>query len=237
MLQDGSPRDAAYGDSSPLFDGGKSDWIFSITTISTPHLGASLVDLVFDVDIDRPLQMFVVGLSSFLNLFGSWGSDLYDLKMEQWGIEQRKIDESLLEYATKAYNLGIFDQHWHDMALYDLSLEGSEEFNEWATLNGNIYYFSYASSDSRESWTFSWSSFSWKRIHVPNTLTMTTFMQMLSYMAGSRFTADDCGLGDTWLENDGAANTISTIGPASSTDPVVPFDGQVRPNVWNYMGT
>ncbi|MCL1953056.1 MAG: hypothetical protein FWF60_09550, partial [Oscillospiraceae bacterium] len=63
LLQNGAPEELTYSGqalASPLFTGGKGDWVFSLTCLAAPHNGTSLLT-IFDVN---PL---LSGLASILS--------------------------------------------------------------------------------------------------------------------------------------------------------------------------
>jgi len=86
LLQDGCANEQAAAreageEVSPLFAGGKSDWVFSITTIASPHNGVSLLSL-FDINptmvaiaealpqaqIDQTMQALGINIPGITNL-------------------------------------------------------------------------------------------------------------------------------------------------------------------------
>lgn len=233
LLSDGSAEERQGNEFGSLFEGQKEDWIFSITTFATPHLGSTLVDSIFHSEMDFFLQRMIVRMGSILNMIGEQGSDLYDLKFDHWGIGRRRGGESMSNYIRRVSNSPMFNESQRDTVAYDLSLKGLREFNEWAKLDPSIYYFNYGTTRSRPS--CSWNKFPCSRIHVPVLYSMSPVLQPLSYILGSRHTIE-LGLDEDWLQNDGAVNTISTLGPQTVHDHSVIFNGTVQPNVWNHMG-
>jgi triacylglycerol esterase/lipase EstA (alpha/beta hydrolase family) len=125
LLQNGSPeeRDAAArggGSVSPLFEGGKGDWIFSLTCLAAPHNGVSLLALV-----DANSIMTLVG-----RLLGNV-----------------EIDQILASAGVtmSGHSLGEILQaaKTEDTAYYDLTLDGAKLVNQTARLCPETYYFSY----------------------------------------------------------------------------------------------
>ena len=123
LLQNGSAteREAGNGDVSPLFAGGKGDWIFSLTCLASPHNGTSLLALA---DINPLLS----GVASFLT-------------------SNKQLDEALaaagVALGGKSFGEILRAAKTQDTAYYDLTLEGAEQANRLCALNPATYYFSY----------------------------------------------------------------------------------------------
>ena len=123
LLQNGSEAEcaAAKGDISPLFEGGKGDWIFSLTTLAAPHNGTTLLK-VADVN---------PGISWVANLLGS----------------NKQLDEALaaagVAMGGKSFGEILRGAKTQDTAYYDLTLEGAEQVNRLCPLNPSTYYFSF----------------------------------------------------------------------------------------------
>jgi len=123
LLHNGAPEEqfASGDDVSPLFAGGKGDWVFSLTCVAAPHNGVSLLTLV-DVN---PL---LAGLAS---LFGGANFEgiLSGLGFTWGGI-------GLGDVLRMAKTM--------DTAYYDLSLTGAQAVNQITrSLCPSVYLFSY----------------------------------------------------------------------------------------------
>jgi len=126
LLQNGSEAEQYISkkgqlELSPLFEGGKGDWIFSLTTLASPHNGVSLLSMV---DINP-------GISWVANLLGS----------NEW------LDEALhaagVAMGGKSFGEILRAAKTQDTAYYDLTLEGAQAVTRLAPLHSETYYFSY----------------------------------------------------------------------------------------------
>jgi triacylglycerol lipase len=125
LLQNGSAaeRDAATregGALSPLFAGGKGDWLFSLTCLAAPHNGVSLLTMA-EVN-----PLIALG-AAFL--------------------DNAQIDEALasIGFTVGGRSLGDILQSakTQDNAYYDLTIDGAKLVGQMTDLHPNTYYFSY----------------------------------------------------------------------------------------------
>jgi triacylglycerol lipase len=115
-----------------------------------------------------------------------------------------------------------------------VSLEGARELNTVAVANENIFYFSFATSNTHLD-TLSGH-------HVPNK-DMGLILRPNARAMGKKidYWADSKGTDSTWFENDGIVNTISMIGPTTGLkgpDPITVYQGNkvFISGSWYYMG-
>jgi len=133
---------AASGDNlSPLFAGGHTDSIYSISTLAAPHNGSVISDTYIDS------KAIMTDIAFLANLNGTAGSDL-DLSLDQFGLScdpatGKKASISLA--GIRAFANGT------DNCGYDLSLNGAAELNQKIKTVSNIYYFSYSACVTKES--------------------------------------------------------------------------------------
>ena len=126
LLNDGSAAERNIaakegGELSPLFMGGKGDWIFSLTCLASPHNGTSLLDMA---DIN-PL------ISSIAGFIG--GNAQIDKALSSVGVNfGGKSLGDILEAAKT-----------QDTAYFDLTRDGAAQVSTLSALNPNTYYFSY----------------------------------------------------------------------------------------------
>ena len=144
FLAEGNADEQAYmaahpelGEISPLFTGGKADWVYSLTTLAAPSNGSSMeeafsniLDLVSDV---------VSAAGTALSLTSFKG--VYDFQLEHFGIYS-KSGESLASAMNRVFNKSSFISH-NDNALVDLSVDKAIDINKDINMQNNIYYFSY----------------------------------------------------------------------------------------------
>ena len=143
LLVDGSAEEQAYmkahpeeGAISPLFLGGKGDWIYSLTALAAPSNGTTFIEANhgftdFMEDLTRELGR-IIGLTPF--------KGIYDLQLEHFGI-QPVPGASLQETLQRVWSSG-FDEH-HDSAYQDLTIDRSMLINQDIEMQPNVYYFSY----------------------------------------------------------------------------------------------
>lgn len=102
---------------SGLFSGGKTDWIYSITTLASPHNGTTMTNLSKAVSFLLPKDPTkIVGVSN-------------------------ESSVAIFNYITnlsKLFTNGIGT----DTGVYDLSLDGAAKLNTKLSAKNNIYYFS-----------------------------------------------------------------------------------------------
>ena len=97
ILADGSAQEqaAAKADGtevSPFFQGGKADWVYSLTTLAAPHNGTTFLECCGDMtqfaaEVSTTMAK-LLGISDF--------KGVYDFQLEQFGF-YRKDGETVLE--------------------------------------------------------------------------------------------------------------------------------------------
>lgn len=229
LLSNGSSDEvAASGENvSPLFTGSKSNYIASVTTISSPHNSSTLyytMQKLYILDLYLAVVSsvsFVTGNTPFVKVF--------DPHLEQFGISNP--DGSLGSVSQILNGINVFVSGT-DNAVYDLTPQGSCELNELIGLQEDIYYFSYACSTTYET------PVSNTTVELPKADTNPILLlSSVVISLTSRF-IDDEQLGieydNSWDSNDGLVNTVSELHPNS--DEWVEFDeNNIQPGVWNVM--
>ena len=229
LLEYGSEAEVALTgeETSPLFTGGKGDWIYSVTTLCAPHNGSSLTEVLNSVG-------GLVGIGSTTDLlmtlcFGVSGiaspaENIYDLKLDHFGITDGNT-ESAIEKITAAGN---------DHAAYDLSPDGAAALNSTIKTVEGVYYFSYAYSTTRAGTLL--------RGQVPNTSTMPILYPFALAMGSFKgTTAGGIAIDETWQENDGLVSVISARYPfnepyAEYTDSFEAVE-EIPTGIWNVAET
>lgn len=139
LLTYGWAEELQSDDVSPLFTGGKEDWICSITTICAPHNGSSAFTAAEKLSI-LPVMEFVV--YNFAGLMGRsrFNGNLVDYHMEQFGLTNTP-GESDADTLPKA-----IATLWQteDSVKHGLSPAGAAELNDLLEISPSIYYYSYA---------------------------------------------------------------------------------------------
>lgn len=141
MLADGRPEEveaakAAGTPVSPLFEGGKGDWIYSVTMFAAPSNGSTCPESSpFVRDL---ITGFVKGVTEALDIASLQG--VFDSHLEHFGI-YKDDNETILQGVTRVLN-SDFESH-NDSALADLWVDRATDMNKELQLQPNIYYQSY----------------------------------------------------------------------------------------------
>ncbi len=117
-------------DDSELLGTSMKNWIRSITTMSTPHNGSTLSDIVIGA------VPFTDNLLPIANLIST---DYYDFDLDHWNLSKSE-DESIRQYITRL----IKHPAWNtkNSIAWDSSIKGARELNDILTINPDVYYFS-----------------------------------------------------------------------------------------------
>ena len=225
LLSEGSAEEKSAtpaDDISPLFTGGKSDWVKSVTTICTPHNSASVY---------YPLQL--LGLDVFVQTFsyiyaGLMGRSylngrLVDFYLEQFGLTDIPGGEKADMFLSA---LKLILENKDDSCQYDLTPEGTKRMNEKLDINEDIYYFSYAFSTTDE----------FLGVQLPSIKTNPVIYLTSLAMGIGKFTDPVLGTvyDGEWLANDALVNTESAKYPLD--EPYKDFDSEnIETGVWNVM--
>ncbi|AEB77033.1 lipase [Clostridium botulinum] len=227
LLEEGSQeeRNNTKSDTlSPLFKGDKS-WVFSVTTISTPHDGSSLGDKNNHY-IDKYGQKIVCALAS---VTGNVKDFVYDFDIEQWGLK-RKSNESIFSYSSRVWNSSIWNTK--DISRWDLSPQGARELNRWVKAQPNVYYFSWTTKATR--------SLPITGNVVPDPIYMNpVLIPTATFIAHHTDHKGGINIDSKWFHNDGAVSVISANGPKlGSKDKIVEYDPKkpLQKGEWNHMG-
>ena len=234
LLEYGSEaeREASGDDVSPLFEGDKGKWVFSVTTLCSPHNGSTLTEVINDsgsvlgsLDELKPIASMLsllglgdlFGTTDILNTtdllfvfcmlasnFSEPENGIYDLMLDQFGIEDTSAT-SLKSAFDKVVAAG------NDHAAYDLSPDGAAKLNKTIKTVKNVYYFSYAYSS-----TYHYES-KYFDGHVPS-IKETILPLQLTALGMGYYTGETEGgivLDESWQENDGLVSVISAQKPNS----------------------
>lgn len=225
LLEQGTPTETAAtpaAELSPLFQGGKS-WVHSVTTLVTPHDGASVA-----IGLDTLLPFVRDTLLGLARLIGVQADDLpYDFKLDQWGL-RRNADESFETYMQRIEKSPIWPSH--DISAWDLNPDGARELNRRFPAQPDVYYFSWGASATVPLWP--------SHHQIPRlSLLPQLWASALFIGAYTRNEPGHVQIDASWWENDGLVNTRSMAGPTlDSPDRIAPYRGQAQPGVWNDQG-
>lgn len=241
LLENGSPTEMgvaaqypAYSP-SPLFTGSSAtkNLVASVTSISGPHDGNTLVYLLGDQNVFNSYANFFTYLTSLAAT-----DPAIDLKVDQWGIF-KNAGESDVQFIIRTLTASPLAASL-DSSLVDLSPQGAAFLNTQVKAQPDIYYFSYATNDTHADDL---------GFQVPND-NMNPFLVPGSRAEGmltGQFGTPPFPIDGNWWANDGLLPTFSQNGPkVNSTDIIIDKsaltddecygDGVFSPGVWNYMG-
>ena len=240
ILADGSAEEqaaakAAGTEVSPFFEGGKADWVYSLTTLAAPHNGTTFLECC-----DNMAQFAAEASTAMAKLLGiSDFKGVYDFQLEQFGF-YRKDGETVLEALDRVLHSDFLSHN--DNVFRDLTIDRALELNNDIEIQPNVYYFSYAGDKTRQS------SVTGERTSaVDMTPLFVPFAnRMCSYY--DQTTAGGFRIDKTWAPNDGLVNTVSALYPTDSAGRCLTESGQTgyiqqdgysnvsyQPGVWNVM--
>ncbi len=197
LLEYGSEAEkkASPDDCSPLFKGGKGEYVNSVTTLASPHNGSTLF---YCLDKGYFIEMALNLLYTTDGIGGLSKIDLLDFQLEHFGINSDNHDKKVLVDGTFG--------NGKDNAFYDLSPHGAKELNSNIKLVDSVYYFSYAYCTTETT-------------ILGNSVATTDTMGVLMVPAGMIGAYTDKGgkygvvIDSTWLPNDGLVNVVSAQYP------------------------
>lgn len=199
-------------DLSPLFAGGKQEWVHSCTTLAGTHSGVTLPSTA--PHLMNCVAALAYGISNLAS--GTPLSRFYDFSMDRFGFtsktrhikpQPKKIVDLLKKKENNIY--------------WELSTEGGTALTKDYKTYDNIYYFSYS---GRRTWTCHGFELPTKKMWVP--------LMPFSLLEGFYKDKDH---GVDWRPNDGLVNVECARHPAN--EPFVEYqDGmEIRPGIWHVM--
>jgi len=203
---------------------GKSNlgWIKSITSISTPHNGTTLSDIV---------TTGIPFLQDFIAIAAVVGNSFYSFDLEHWRFKRTK-DESWSNYFRRMREHPAWGTK--NIVAWDASVEGARQMNTFCIANPNIYYFSFVTSSTVLD--------SSSGRHIPDK-DMTFIIRAHARLIGMKkaFYSDGSSTDSTWFENDGIVSKISMYGPTTGTngpDPIATYHENelLIPGQWYVIG-
>ncbi|MFO7848563.1 MAG: triacylglycerol lipase [Spirochaetia bacterium] len=224
LLEEGDEQERRESETPSPLSMGNRNWVTSVSTISTPHDGATIVYQYRDVSFIRKLYAKWLATSSVRK-----DDPFIDLQLDHWSAAKGE-DESFLDFLRRS----VDEELWKDIedfSYHDLSPEGAEKMNTMVNASPRVYYFSWATSCTVPDPETGY--------HVP-----ARGMNLPLY-SNARFIGsfEDLpegvdGPASKWWENDGIVNTWSMDGPKTgSSDLIKEYDGEPEKGVWNFMGT
>lgn len=223
LLAYGDPDErkaTSKSDTSPLFTGGKADWVQSVTALCAPHNGSSLTEVLNTTGKIVGLGSATDLMASLLFSFAGMAKPLdetYDFMLDQFGVTRPM---GLIE----AYN--TVNSSGRDNVSYDLSPDGAAKLNEKIKLSDEIYYFSYPYSTTQKG--------SLLGVEVPIKQTLPVLMPTALAIGNYSGTTDGGIVIDkAWHENDGLVSVISALHPTNDPYAELPEDtSALETGVW-----
>ncbi len=240
ILADGSAEEqaaakAAGTEVSPFFQGGKADWVYSLTTLAAPHNGTTFLECCGDMT-----QFAAEASTTMAKLLGiSDFKGVYDFQLEQFGF-YRKDGETVLEALDRVLYSDFLSHN--DNVFRDLTIDRALELNDDIEIQPNVYYFSYAGDKTRQS------TLTGERTSAVDMTPL--FVPFANQMCGyyDQTTAGGFRIDKSWAPNDGLVNTVSALYPTDSAGRCLTKSGKTgyvqqdgysnvgyQPGVWNVM--
>ena len=240
ILADGSAEEqaaakAAGTEVSPFFQGGKADWVYSLTTLAAPHNGTTFLECCGDMT-----QFAAEASTAMAKLLGiSDFKGVYDFQLEQFGF-YRKDGETVLEALDRVLHSDFLSHN--DNVFRDLTIDRALELNDDIEIQPNVYYFSYAGDKTRQS------TITGERTSAVDMTPL--FVPFANQMCGyyDQTTAGGFRIDKSWAPNDGLVNTVSALYPTDSAGRCLTKSGKTgyvqqdgysnvdyQPGVWNVM--
>lgn len=227
LLSKGDPDEIAATDPddiSPLFTGGKANYVNSITTICSPNNGTTLAYIADDFNL---IEIGEVALFLYAAIMGRSSINGYvDFHLEQFGLTYVPGEPTTVNKIYKAIST-ILDQKYDNVA-YDLSCEGAKALNNRIGTDDNVYYFSYAFRTTVDDPVIGK-----VQLALPSTLAIlrpySEMMGLYRYNPAAPYPIDE-----TWTPNDGLVNVVAAQYPFD--DPHVDYNAEdIQPGIWNVM--
>ena len=240
ILADGSAEEqaaakAAGTEVSPFFQGGKADWVYSLTTLAAPHNGTTFLECCGDMT-----QFAAEASTTMAKLLGiSDFKGVYDFQLEQFGF-YRKDGETVLEALDRVLHSDFLSHN--DNVFRNLTIDRALELNDDIEIQPNVYYFSYAGDKTRQS------TITGERTSAVDMTPL--FVPFANQMCGyyDQTTAGGFRIDKSWAPNDGLVNTVSALYPTDSAGRCLTQSGKTgyvqqdgysnvdyQPGVWNVM--
>lgn len=231
LLADGSEteiKQTPKNEISPLFTGGKENYVASVTTIASPHNSTTLC---YTVDRYNLYDLYFAVIMSISVVNGNTPLvSFFDPYLEQFGISSPSGSPGSLSQV--AYGIRNFVNS-SDNAAYDLLPKGSKELNTLIGVEDNVYYFSYAYSTTQNISKTNLIDIDVPKIETNPLLRMFSWSISLNshFIKKDDFNAQE---GKNWGSNDGLVNTESELYPDG--DPWTAYDADnINRGIWNVM--
>lgn len=215
LLAEGSEEERSGTDPddlSPLFAGGKKEWVHSCVTLAATHNGVTLPVAV--PHLANCMAALAYGIGNLVS--GTPIARFYDFSMDRFGFTSRtehiKLQPKKIADLLRKKENNIY---------WELGTEGGMELTKDYKTYDNIYYFSY---NGRRTWT-------WHGFELPTKKMWFPFYPF-SLIEGFYKDKDH---GVEWRANDGIVNVESARHPAN--EPFVEYQEgmEIKPGIWHVM--
>lgn len=217
---------AATGDeTSELFKGGH-DCVHSCITLSAPHNGSQVANMLFDPKVT------MVAISAVLNVIGAtFGNNflVFSLQLSQFGLTPSQDKERTSLSLRKIWDFYKAD----DNCGYDMTLRGAAELNEKIRLAENTYYYSYSTVNSTEGKLLGY--------QLPQKGLNPIFWISSAMLSATKgFNIDGIRMEGNWVVNDGIVPLASALYPTVDADTALSFEesvenGKIETGRWYYF--
>ena len=218
---------AATGkETSELFTGGHNS-IHSCITLSAPHNGSQVANLL----VDTKLPLFAI--TAAVHFVGATKGNYFppfSFQLGHFGITPKQDEETARFSISKIRNFYRAD----DNCGYDMTLAGAAELNEKIKLAPETYYYSYTTVATEPACIPGVE----KPVKEMNSLFNISSM-MISMTKGT--TIDGIKIEGDWVVNDGIVPLASSIYPGSNADTALDYEESLDKGIesgrWYYMDT
>lgn len=210
---------AATGDdTSELFKGGH-DLVHSCITLSAPHNGSQVANILADP------QFTVLLISTVINMIGMLlGNNflVFSFQLSHFGLTPAQDQFRALPTLSGIWNF----YRSNDNCAYDMTLRGASELNETIKLATNTYYYSYTTADDSM-----------------KTLNPIFFISGAMLAMTKGMTIDGIKIEGDWAVNDGIVPLASALYPdvdaatAKDYEDSVAAGEKIEPGRWYYFDT
>ena len=224
LLTYGAPEEIAASGSnaSPLFKGGKGDWIASLTAICTPLNGTAAHDTVVRYKLKTAFRYAAYLYTGTLGRTSLNGS-LIDFHLEQFGLSNTPGQKDTAPFSDAVKRLDASN----DQVEYDMSPEGTKIINDRIQITPNIFYFSYPYNAVKESKSGK---------HLLPSNTKFPFLSLTSALLVKDIRDHSAEPDNTEkLYNDGLVDTFSATHPHDEPHCLWEETEEIRPGVWHVM--
>ena len=217
-------RAATGSETSALFTGGH-DSVHSCITLSAPHNGSQVANVIYDSPV--MMTLIVAGV----NLIGAIsGNDfsVFNFQLGHFSITPKQGEEKA-KFSLKAIR-NFYKAE--DNCGYDMTLRGAKELNESIKTAENTYYYSYTTVATEPTGLCGRQ----QPISTMNSIFKTS-ATMIALSEG--FTVDGVKIEGDWAVNDGIVPLASSLYPLSDSDTAQDYEESavIEKGRWYYTDT